>query len=263
MVPGRCTAAGPTDCCSPLPVCTYCSAQAYQTEPTTAAPPAPAQGVRREVEEPSPLLEVAEDVVTAAGSAAAGNGAAAQPAAAAEPAAPPPLDPADLELLAGLGAPLVKITTHYHVNFGDFLKVVGSGEELGEWAAPGAPRMTWSEGDLWTLVMPLPPGEYEFKVVVQQRGGGLLWEGGGNRALLVPEDVSPDELVLAECAYGFADLMPPAGLVAADAASVALLREQAAEAAVVAAAAAEEEAERQSVVQAAAAVARALASMGV
>lgn len=79
---------------------------------------------------------------------------------------PEPLElaPEQLQLLQGMGAPLVKITAHYHVNFGDCLKVVGSSEALGAWDAASAPLMTWGEGDVWTLLRPLPPGEHEFKV---------------------------------------------------------------------------------------------------
>lgn len=75
-----------------------------------------------------------------------------------------PLTPAQLQLLQQHKGPLVKIATHYHVNFGDCLKVIGSSPEFGAWTAADAPLMKWGEGDVWSLVMPLPPGDYEFKV---------------------------------------------------------------------------------------------------
>jgi hypothetical protein len=80
-----------------------------------------------------------------------------------------------LQLLQQHKGPLVKIATHYHVGFGDCLKVIGSSEELGAWKADDAPLMRWNEGDVWTLVTPLPPGEHEFKVRV-----------AAGRVLLVP-----------------------------------------------------------------------------
>lgn len=78
------------------------------------------------------------------------------------------LQPSQVELLKSFKGPLVKITAHYHVNFGDSLKVIGSSEEFGAWTAAGAPSMTWGEGDVWTLVVPLGPGEHEFKVRLLQ-----------------------------------------------------------------------------------------------
>lgn len=69
------------------------------------------------------------------------------------------------ELLRGLTGPIVKITAHYHVDFGDCLKVIGSSSEFGSWDATGAPLMTWGEGDVWSLVMPLSAGDHEFKVM--------------------------------------------------------------------------------------------------
>jgi len=42
--------------------------------------------------------------------------------------------------------------------------VIGSSEEFGAWDAAAAPLMAWGEGDVWSLVKPLGPGEHEFKV---------------------------------------------------------------------------------------------------
>lgn len=86
------------------------------------------------------------------------------------PPAPKPavLSEKHLKLLQQYKGPLVKIATHYHVGFGDCLRVIGSSEELGAWKAADAPLMRWNEGDVWTLVTPLPPGEHEFKVRKQQ-----------------------------------------------------------------------------------------------
>lgn len=100
-------------------------------------------------------------VAVAAPSAA--NGAASAPGPAA-PAARVQLSEKHRQLLQTHKGPLVKIATHYHVGFGDCLRVIGSSEELGAWKAEGAPLMKWGEGDVWTLVTPLPPGEHAFKV---------------------------------------------------------------------------------------------------
>jgi hypothetical protein len=58
----------------------------------------------------------------------------------------------------------VRISTKYHVNFGDTIKLVGSHEALGAWDPTQALGMTWSEGDVWTAVAQLPAGQHEFKV---------------------------------------------------------------------------------------------------
>eukprot|EP00775_Hariotina_reticulata_P004981 gene4981-5223_t len=106
------------------------------------------------------------------------------------------LTPAQADLLQGLKGPVVKITAHYHVNFGDCLKVIGSSDEFGAWDAAAAPLMTWGEGDVWSLVKPLGPGEHEFKVVVQKGNGLLLWEDAeaeenGLRSAVASSDGSP------------------------------------------------------------------------
>jgi hypothetical protein len=92
--------------------------------------------------------------------------------------APLQLAPSQIALLKQQGGPLVHISVHYHVNFGDCLKIVGSSKELGAWKAPDAPLMTWGPGDVWSLITPLAPGEHEFKVGWWCLGVGG-WEGGG------------------------------------------------------------------------------------
>ena len=48
--------------------------------------------------------------------------------------------------------------------------------------------MDWSEGDIWTAIVAIPPGDYEYKVVVVGGGQPDEWEGGENRALEVEVD---------------------------------------------------------------------------
>lgn len=74
--------------------------------------------------------------------------------------------------------------------FGQLLKLVGGHHALGEWEVADAPAMTWSEGDVWQLVLDLPAGEHEFKVAAVALAGEVEkvveWEAGPNRLLQVP-----------------------------------------------------------------------------
>lgn len=46
--------------------------------------------------------------------------------------------------------------------------------------------MQWSEGDIWSVEVKAPPGEYDFKcVVIRQDGSIAEWEPGENRCLKV------------------------------------------------------------------------------
>ena len=69
---------------------------------------------------------------------------------------------------------------------GDAFKVVGGAAALGRWAPDVAPRMAWSDGDVWTLVARLPPGEHEFKAALRAADGAYTWEAGPDRAVVVP-----------------------------------------------------------------------------
>ncbi|KAF8062687.1 Papln [Scenedesmus sp. PABB004] len=187
--------------------------------------------------------------------------AAAPTAAAPAKPAPPVLTPRQSALLAGLGGPLLKITAHYHVEFGDYLKVVGSSPELGAWMSAGAPTMVWGPGDVWHLTVPLGAGEHSFKVVVQKANGAVLWEGGENRVVVVPETAGPGDMLVADCAFNFADIMPtpevqPVSLDVVESLEAAMVAAEEA-----AAAAASAVASKEAVSAAAAAVAKALFTM--
>eukprot|EP00878_Enallax_costatus_P044998 GHUV01053824.1.p1 GENE.GHUV01053824.1~~GHUV01053824.1.p1 ORF type:complete len:746 (+),score=261.83 GHUV01053824.1:864-3101(+) len=67
--------------------------------------------------------------------------------------------------------------------------------------------MNWGEGDIWSLVMPVTPGEHEFKVLVQLGNGELLWEGGSNRKVTVPADAPLGTMLVADCAFNYAEMM--------------------------------------------------------
>lgn len=46
--------------------------------------------------------------------------------------------------------------------------------------------MTWNEGHTWTLELPLPAGTLQFKVLMEEQGGGVRWEEGGDRSVALP-----------------------------------------------------------------------------
>jgi hypothetical protein len=58
----------------------------------------------------------------------------------------------------------VRFSTKFAAEFGTFLKAVGGGQQLGEWEVDAAPPLQWSEGDVWSTSLLMPPGTYEFKV---------------------------------------------------------------------------------------------------
>jgi hypothetical protein len=60
----------------------------------------------------------------------------------------------------------VRFSTKFPAEFGTFLKAVGGGAQLGEWEVADAPPLQWSEGDVWSTSLLMPPGTYEFKVRV-------------------------------------------------------------------------------------------------
>lgn len=50
--------------------------------------------------------------------------------------------------------------------------------------------MEWNEGHTWTLNVQLPVGAVNFKVVMSEAHGGVRWEQGDNRSMLIPETTS-------------------------------------------------------------------------
>jgi hypothetical protein len=68
----------------------------------------------------------------------------------------------------------VTFSLRHRAGLGDSWKVVGSGAELGSWLPDVAPRMHWREGDVWTTVVRLPPGEHEFKVPGRRCSGAAV-----------------------------------------------------------------------------------------
>eukprot|EP00879_Flechtneria_rotunda_P021051 GHRR01022177.1.p1 GENE.GHRR01022177.1~~GHRR01022177.1.p1 ORF type:complete len:249 (+),score=82.46 GHRR01022177.1:163-909(+) len=158
--------------------------------------------------------------------------------------------------------PLLYVTAHYRVNFGDTLKVIGSSNELGAWDVATAPGMTWGEGDVWWLVVPVAEGDHEFKVIVQKANGEVVWEDGDNRKLSVAADAPAGSMLVADCCFSFAALMPEPLLQPVTEHVVLLLQAKAEQAKAVEAEVADKQANTQRLSEAALAVAKALATLG-
>lgn len=79
----------------------------------------------------------------------------------------------------------------YRCNFGQNLRLVGSGAPLGDWDVSRSAAMTWSAGDVWKAELELELGgdaaiEYKY-VVVGEDGWCSSWKPGDNISLLLPE----------------------------------------------------------------------------
>lgn len=69
------------------------------------------------------------------------------------------------------GVVSVAISVNRRVDWGESLAVVGQDTSLGSWQPGQSLPLAWSEGDVWSAVVGLPPGVHEFKV-------GLCWGHG-------------------------------------------------------------------------------------
>jgi hypothetical protein len=91
------------------------------------------------------------------------------------------------------------------VEFGSAIALCGAAEPLGAWQADAAPRMRWSEGDVWRAVVRLPTGApmpFKPAVVSDFRSGGeegvvswlddLTGAGSNLEVVLEPEDDGGD-----------------------------------------------------------------------
>lgn len=50
----------------------------------------------------------------------------------------------------------MKFNLSYRCDFGQHLRLIGTGEKLGEWDLQRAVPMTWTDGDVWTVELKLP-----------------------------------------------------------------------------------------------------------
>lgn len=95
-------------------------------------------------------------------------------------------EPAD-----GAAGPAGTAVVHFcitrQVEYGQNMRMTGAGEQMGAWDSSKGPKLKWSEGHKWTADVPMPPGAYEFKFLIEHRSGHLEWEGGSNRSFTVPK----------------------------------------------------------------------------
>eukprot|EP00775_Hariotina_reticulata_P011608 gene11608-11752_t len=93
------------------------------------------------------------------------------------------------DLFGSQGSVRGKVKVHVsivqHVQYGQSLRLVGSAKQLGKWDAGYGPDLKWSEGDKWSIDVPLAVGAHEFKFVLVHRSGHVEWEPGSNRILEV------------------------------------------------------------------------------
>lgn len=50
----------------------------------------------------------------------------------------------------------IRFALQFRTDFGQTVRIVGSIPMLGNWSAARAPQMTWTEGDIWVLDLPVP-----------------------------------------------------------------------------------------------------------
>ncbi|KAI8466469.1 MAG: hypothetical protein J3K34DRAFT_524553 [Monoraphidium minutum] len=123
----------------------------------------------------------------------------------------PRADPASAPPAAAERVHVQFVVPHYQTSFGQVLKVVGALEELGAWSADEAPTMSWCEGHLWVLSITLPAGSLAFKVVMDDGGGQMRWEDGGDRHVVLPSlthDALPVGSVGVACTWGHTEHTP-------------------------------------------------------
>jgi len=80
---------------------------------------------------------------------------------------------------------LVGFKVSKQVNYGESVKLVGSGSALGDWDVSAAPEMRWTDGDVWVAELELPAEEdVHFKYVCVHEGGEY-WENCADHNLKV------------------------------------------------------------------------------
>lgn len=65
----------------------------------------------------------------------------------------------------------VKFTIPHHVEYGQSICILGGVDELGEWDVKRSPCLTWSEGDVWSGIVEIPPCPVEYKYFVKNPDG--------------------------------------------------------------------------------------------
>lgn len=84
---------------------------------------------------------------------------------------------------------LVNFKVHYVTYPGQEILLVGSSPLLGTWNSDKAFAMHWNEGNIWSveLEVPISSEPLEYKYLVQNPDGQLIWEDGSNHILHAPE----------------------------------------------------------------------------
>ena len=83
----------------------------------------------------------------------------------------------------------ITVSVPLRVNYGEHLRLVGSSDLLGAWSIEEAPKMKWTEGDVWMTTLEVPLGfESEFKFV-HCMPDQVVWEYTPNRTLRVSSNI--------------------------------------------------------------------------
>ena len=83
------------------------------------------------------------------------------------------------------GGTILLLSVHSKQPYGLQVGVVGDADVFGAWEPEDGFRLKWTEGNIWTGRVELPPGttELEYKLVTMHKTGFNAWEKFGNRTL--------------------------------------------------------------------------------
>ena len=83
------------------------------------------------------------------------------------------------------GGTVLLLSVHSKQPYGLQVGVVGDADVFGAWEPEDGFRLKWTEGNIWTGRVELPPGttDLEYKLVTMHKTGFNAWEEFGNRTL--------------------------------------------------------------------------------
>ena len=83
------------------------------------------------------------------------------------------------------GGTILLLSVHSKQPYGLQVGVVGDADVFGAWEPEDGFRLKWTEGNIWTGRVELPPGTttLEYKLVTMHKTGFNAWEEFGNRTL--------------------------------------------------------------------------------
>ncbi|PIA25745.1 hypothetical protein AQUCO_10800026v1 [Aquilegia coerulea] len=91
------------------------------------------------------------------------------------------------------GKVLLRVTLNHQVKFGEHVAIFGSLKELGSWKKKF--NMNWTQ-DGWVCEIQSKGAEsLEFKFVIVNKNNNMIWEGGNNRVLKLPNGGGAFEMV--------------------------------------------------------------------